>query len=312
MRHTGRGGGGALHDHDRVTPVRQGSTFAAIPSVEARGRVNDAIAARHSPASHACFTCNRYLCKGYAESHKQRFREHNTGNISITQESTPVCLEAVPSPSPNDWMCELHDQEAILNICKTCSEPVCFICSFLQRHAGHNIQTVTDAFDSIYRSLGTHSVRLSNEIQSNQASLDLVEDIVGQRKETFLEQRRDIEISSVSLEEKSEFVDRLTAGLNRALDAADLYKARVMTTQRCLKKVLLKVSRVINDLSDIVNSENQYVILLLTDDSGKHAMSSSTVNIPDEILNDNKEGVSETMREILRTTPLAARFGLTM
>jgi hypothetical protein len=71
---------------------------------------------------------------------------------------------------------------------------------------------------------------------------------------TFLEQRRDIEISSVSLEEKSEFVDRLTAGLNRVLDAADLYKARVMTTQRCLKKALLKVSRMINGLSDIVNS----------------------------------------------------------
>ena len=46
-QHTDHGGGGALHDYDWVTPVRQGSTLAAIPSVEARGRVDDAIAARH-------------------------------------------------------------------------------------------------------------------------------------------------------------------------------------------------------------------------------------------------------------------------
>ena len=48
MQHTDHGGGGALHDYDWMTPVRQGSTLAAIPSVVARGRVDDAIAARHN------------------------------------------------------------------------------------------------------------------------------------------------------------------------------------------------------------------------------------------------------------------------
>ena len=45
-RRMGHGGGGALHDRDQVTPVR-GSTSAAIPSVEARGRVDHVTAVRH-------------------------------------------------------------------------------------------------------------------------------------------------------------------------------------------------------------------------------------------------------------------------
>src|SRR5580704_6023476 len=46
-RRMGHGGGGALHDRDQVTPVR-GSTSAAIPSVEARGRVDHVTAVRHN------------------------------------------------------------------------------------------------------------------------------------------------------------------------------------------------------------------------------------------------------------------------
>ena len=48
MQHADHGGGGALHNYDWMTPVRQGSTLAALPSVVARGRVDDAIAACHN------------------------------------------------------------------------------------------------------------------------------------------------------------------------------------------------------------------------------------------------------------------------
>ena len=100
MLHTDHGGGGALHDYDWVTPARQGSTFAAIPSVEARGRVDHAIAVRHSYSLRSLPTMvirQSFLIKKVSKNKADSFRSVIFTNPSLCSGKTETFVKTPAS-----------------------------------------------------------------------------------------------------------------------------------------------------------------------------------------------------------------------
>ena len=140
-----------------------------------------------NPATARCLDCDAYLCRSCLDIHKKQIslKKHTTVTLDEIKEKGDKCFH-------RPQYCIKHDKEVLKLYCRTCSEPICGDCTYVD-HRTHEYVFLSDVQDELKKMLTKKVTSLKGVVELAKDKKEKLDALMEKHKENVVNVHAEID-----------------------------------------------------------------------------------------------------------------------